>query len=389
LSRDEITAILQDYLQKNRIKLDDLSDEIKSYLLQASKVSLNITTSNFVGTGSGISATTFESPLFQKILSDAICDNNIYLYGGAGTGKTYIAEELAKFLGYDFIELNCNQFTSPLDILGGQTIEGYQRGKLERAWANIDSSGNYTGRGAVLCIDEMPKLDPNTAGVLNAALARVKLYKKDPTDPTKRIGATIENGKGDKLQKKDLVIIATGNSKLNEQSTEYEANFRQDLSLQDRFVGSTYEVTIDYENEWNETMSGFAFIYLPLLKLREKIFENKLTGFAFVSRRIMISLKDTYITYRNAKDNNLKTPQNIKNALKNPKTLKQGIDSFLNLFKPEAMTVLMQAMDYDAFMVAIATKENMSIDALDTKEEIDEVMEFIKRNKEANAKKIA
>jgi hypothetical protein len=31
----------------------------------------------------------------------------------------------------------------------------------------------------------------------------------------------------------------------------------------------------------------------------------------------------------------------------------------------------------------------MSIDALDTKEEIDEVMEFIKRNKEANAKKIA
>jgi hypothetical protein len=176
---------------------------------------------------------------------------------------------------------------------------------------------------------------------------------------------------------------------LNEQSTEYEANFRQDLSLQDRFVGSTYEVTIDYENEWNETMSGFAFIYLPLLKLREKIFENKLTGFAFVSRRIMISLKDTYITYRNAKDNNLKTPQNIKNALKNPKTLKQGIDSFLNLFKPEAMTVLMQAMDYDAFMVAIATKENMSIDALDTKEEIDEVMEFIKRNKEANAKKIA
>ena len=389
LDKNQVNAVLVDYLKNNRIKLDDLSDEIKSYLLASAKVTLQITTSNFTGQGSGIKVSTYSSPLFQKILSDAVAMNNIYLYGGAGTGKTYIAEELATFLGYDFVELNCNQFTSPLDILGGQTIEGYQRGKLERAWANIDTDGKYTGRGAVLCIDEMPKLDPNTAGILNAALARVKNYKTDPTNPANRLPPTIENGKGEKLAKRDLVIIATGNLKLNEVSTEYEANFKQDLSLQDRFVGSAYEVTIDYENEWLETMKGYAFIYIPLLKLREKIVEDRLTGFAFVSRRIMISLKDTYNTYRQAMSNNLNTNQNIKDALKTPKTLKQGIDSFLNLFKPDAMQRLMTAMDYDNFIKTIAEKDKLKITELDTKAEVDSVMYFIQKNKDENAKKIA
>lgn len=55
---------------------------------------------------------------------------------------------------------------------------------------------------------------------------------------------------------KKIFIVATGNSKLNEADKDYEANFKQDLSLQDRFAGSTYELIIDpsYElkkhHEW-------------------------------------------------------------------------------------------------------------------------------------------
>jgi cobaltochelatase CobS len=391
LTDAEIQDMVRQYLQSNKISLNDLSDELRGYLTASFKVSLNITTSMFANVSAGtVSGATYEMPLFQKILSDAVAMNNVYLFGGAGTGKTYIAEELAKFLGYEFILLNCNQYTSPLEILGGQTIDGYQRGKLERAWGNLDVDGEKSKyNGAVLCIDEMPKIDPNTAGLFNDALSRVKNYSIDKNDPTIVIPPTIENGEGKSIPKGNLVIIATGNLKLNEVSTEYEANFKQDLSLQDRFAGSTYEVTVDYEAEWLTTMKGFAFIYIPLIKLREKIEQERWTGFAFVSRRIMVSLKATYLTYRNAKDGTLNASKTVKDALQSPKTLLQGVNSFLNLFKPDQIQKLKDAMQYDEFIKICAVKDTMPIDALDTQAEIDEVNRMIQENKIKISQKIA
>lgn len=383
LDKAEVEALLKEALFKNKIRVEDLSDELRSYLTANMKVALSLTTNQFSGVSSGVvSKNTYEMPLFQKILSDAVSMNNIYLFGGAGTGKTFIAEELATFLGYEFILLPCNQYTSPLEILGGQTIDGYQRGKLERAWGNIDENGNKTKfLGAVLCIDEMPKIDPNTAGLFNDALSRVKNYKTDAISPSNQIPPYIENGRGEKIFKGNLVIIATGNLKLNELSTEYEANFKQDLSLQDRFAGSTYEVMVDYENEYNTTMKGFAFIWIAMVKLREKIEAEKWTGFAFVSRRIMASLKATYVTYRESKSNNLNASQSIKDALQSPKTLKQGVDSFLNLFKPDQISKLKSAMDYDTFIRTSFDKDKMPIDALDTPNEVAEANRLIEKNK--------
>ncbi|MBW2998223.1 AAA family ATPase [Candidatus Woesearchaeota archaeon] len=40
--------------------------------------------------------------------------NNVYLYGGAGTGKTYSARTISKLLDWNLITVNCNQFTSAL-----------------------------------------------------------------------------------------------------------------------------------------------------------------------------------------------------------------------------------------------------------------------------------
>ena len=74
------------------------------------------------------------------------------------------------------------------NLLGGQTITGYQKGRLEMAWENVDEDGNKFD-GAVLLLDELPKLDPNTAGILNEALASIKDFKGD--NPP-----TIRNGKG-------------------------------------------------------------------------------------------------------------------------------------------------------------------------------------------------
>jgi cobaltochelatase CobS len=117
---------------------------------------------------------------FDIVLSDFEAGNNVYLYGGAGTGKTFIAGQIAKALNYKLVTLNCNQFTSPLDIIGGQTIEGYQEGRLTYAFGNLwnpNEVNEKTGKpysGALLLLDELPKLDPNTAGDLNDGLSKIK-----------------------------------------------------------------------------------------------------------------------------------------------------------------------------------------------------------------------
>jgi cobaltochelatase CobS len=388
VSQAEVEMLVSESLKKNKITLDDLDGNLRNFLTAQAKVQLELKVDNLTSVnyqtvvGGSVPLETVNDPLFQKILSDAVSMNNVYLYGTAGSGKTYIATQIAKFLNYNYIEINCNQYTSPLEIIGGQTIDGYQEGKLIRAWGNLTDDGraiNTNYNGAVLCIDEIPKIDPNTAGLFNSALAKVKdiIYK---TQSNIKEMPTIENGKGDKIPKGNLIIIATGNLKLNELSTEYEANFKQDLSLQDRFAGSTYRVDYNYQSEW-ESMKGFAFIFIALLKLREKIIEQRYTGYAFVSRRILSNLKQTYKTFRSVVDKKGVGSQVVDDALTQPKTLIDGLNSFLGLFKPEQKRILMEAMDYDGFIRIVEAKNRLPINELDTPQELAEVQVFIVRNK--------
>jgi len=244
----------------------------------------------------------------------------VYLYGGAGTGKSFIALQLAQYLGFELVELNCSQFTSPLEIIGGQTIEGYQKGKLEMAWTNTGPTtgpGTEKYPGCIFLMDELPKLDPNTAGLLNSALAKVKDFQFGTP--------TIRNGKGEKLDMANVFMIANGNTKLNEVNTEYEANFKQDLSLQDRFSGSTYRVIVNYEMEVDEVMKDYLFIFLYMVKVRRIIERERWSGYAFVSVRIMQNLRDTYKVYRETMDKVNTGDKSVPSPLVAPKTLKEGI----------------------------------------------------------------
>lgn len=133
-----------------------------------------------------------------------------------GTGKTFIAKEIANAIGYQVITINCNQFTSPLEIIGGQTIDGYQEGKLIRAWGNLNLDINPATQkpyeGALLLIDELPKLDPNTAGIMNDALSTVK-------DPPRVVNGKMEdkyiyNGRNERIALKNFFAVGTGNTQL-------------------------------------------------------------------------------------------------------------------------------------------------------------------------------
>jgi cobaltochelatase CobS len=390
LDEEEVKRIVREEIETDKITFDDLDDTVKKLLSnQSANVSLSITQGGVVRVVKLTLEPSFKRPLIQKILSDVLARNNVYLYGGAGTGKTYSAGILKDILGWDLLEISCSQFTSALEILGGQTIDGYQEGKVVRAFGNLDKDGNPTGRGCILLLDELPKIDPNTAGMLNAVLARVGEYRNGKP-------ASIQNAKGDIIQRGDCFIMGTGNALLNTKDPDYEANFKQDLSLQDRFAGSTYKVVIDLENEWeNILFKKWAFIFIYLNKLRNTIQQEGFLSKAFVSVRLMMSVQKTYNVFREVKENagNVRafkpdaevsfTPLINETALgiieaSTVKTVKDSMDEFFSLFTTEQSDILKSKTDYDGWLRIVAEKNKMPMDKLNTPSELDEVNQIIK-----------
>jgi hypothetical protein len=162
------------------------------------------------------------------------------------THNTYTAEVVAKTLQREYVTLNCSQYTSPLEILGGQSVDGFKQGKLIDCWKN----------GKILIMDEMPKLDPNTAGLFNDALAKSSKTRPDAD-------AKINSANPDEApisRAKDFGIIATGNIYPNSKvPTQYRGNNQQDLSLLDRFSGSVYYT--EFDNTTDQIMTRFKFLY--------------------------------------------------------------------------------------------------------------------------------
>jgi len=377
---NDIRQVVIDELAKRKINFNDLSDSLKALLNSTRKVELTIRNIASVQTTTTTNNDFLTRPIIQKILSDMQAENNVYLYGGAGTGKTFSAGGIAKLLGWSIITINCNQFTSPIDIIGGQTIDGYQEGKFTMAWSNeiIDDNGNMKKvDGCVLLLDELPKIDPNTAGLLNEGLAKIKEYDYDPNTGTK-ISPSILNGRGERKYLGNCFIMAAGNVPLNTIDPDYEANFKQDLSLQDRFIGSTYKVFVDYSYEFSSIMKGYAFIWIFGTKLREAIIRLNATNQAFVSIRLMQNLKATYDVYRIEKEKNDK---GMATTITNPKTIIDSLNTFFELFKPSTRSALLAELDIDGFKRIVAEKDKMPYDPkapnFNTPSEVQEAQQMI------------
>jgi hypothetical protein len=371
MSSQQIDEAIAERLKKLKINQANLSSELKELIGQTKTTVIQINEIK-VSSTSGTKGRRLEDVL----LSDLEAQNNVYLFGEAGTGKTFIAGEIAKKVNYKLITLNCNQFTSPLDIVGGQTIEGYKEGRLTEAWGNIDLGSNPLGEpyvGALLLLDELPKIDPNTAGILNDGLAKIKdgVKKYEGNGKTVFVPPTIMNGNGDLIEKKKIFVIATGNSLLNEANKDYEANFKQDLSLQDRFAGSCYKITYNYKFEYEKMMTNVSTKALPntvidltfafnfLSQLRMKIVELELTGVAFVSTRLMIVTRDTFVAYI---VNRELAPDNIAE----PKKTSEVVKSFMSLFKPDQRSNIENQLsaEFKEFYDMCALKEASPLDQL-------------------------
>jgi cobaltochelatase CobS len=361
---NEVNKLIEQYLQTEKVKQSDLAQDVLDLINATKKLEIK-----FPELESRKGKTIFPEPITSMILSDLMAQNNVYLYGGAGTGKSFIAEQIGQeLLNCKVYTLPCNQYTSPLDLIGGQTIEGYQEGIVTRAYGNLDVPDDKDG--ALLLLDELPKLDPNTAGVLNDMLAKVKR------------GKPITNGRQEEIQKgKKIYIIATGNTKLNETNPNYTANFEQDRSLQDRFAGSCYEYIIELGSE-KATMTGFLFIFNYLTKLRFEITDKNLDNVAFVSRRLMESCRDTHAFYM---AQNKKKDDGSGFGKFPAKTVIQTLESFFSLFSPAQETDLKTSTNYDDFKKQSIEAMNRpeTLEFVDTVEQVKEaeklVAKFMKR----------
>ena len=71
---------------------------------------------------------------------------------------------------------------------------------------------------------------------------------------------------------------------------------------------------------------------------------------------------------------------NADYAIKYPKTLKDGLDEFLNLFTEAQQDELRDETNYDEFVKIIKEKDKLPIDKLDTREEVAEAQKIIREN---------
>jgi MoxR-like ATPase len=315
INAEQVEQIVNNILKTRKIGFKDLESD----LLDAIK---SVETIRFVTPEMTSKDFKNDIPNLLRIIDDVLLGHNVMLIGGAGTGKTYLAEKVAQILGLDTEVINCNQFTSPIEINGGQTIEGYQEGKLINAWKG----------GKLLILDELPKLDPNTAGILNEALA------KTSEQDEKR--SFIVNTRGEKFKRKQgFGVIATGNVYPNTESIAYGANNKQDLSLLDRFTGSVYEVEKNPDFERKVILPGHDFIWSIADKIRTLVEKNKWE--AQVSIRFMQASLRTYLHEMAL----IKKGEKMEDR----KTYKDVVDSFLYTFTEVQQVEIKREIKYDIY----------------------------------------
>jgi AAA domain (dynein-related subfamily) len=240
-------------------------------------------------------------PTFWKATDDVLTGNNVFFVGPAGTGKTVLSEAIPSALGRGFLTLNCSQWTSPGEIIGGETITGFRSGKLHKAW----------GEGLILILDEMPKLDPNTAGLFNDALAKTAAPKgrNSLTDPL-----------GKEIQKHpNFGCIASGNTTGKSVSALYGGNNQQDASLLDRFSGSYYFIGFD---EKKESKLVFSTVFEICKAIRDLIVAND--GEDIMTLRTMLNFSRTF-------DLEMRRELGEMPDSKHGKTLKDCIESYLSV----------------------------------------------------------
>lgn len=110
ISEDEVRQIAQTVFASSKIGKNQLDDSLLEYIDATRKMVVNV---SLTTAGQTITSSSKmqggNRALFYVMMSDFAAGNNVYLYGPAGTGKTFMAKVVAEAIGYKVITINCNQ----------------------------------------------------------------------------------------------------------------------------------------------------------------------------------------------------------------------------------------------------------------------------------------
>ncbi len=143
---------------------------------------------------------------------------NAFLYGPAGSGKSYIAEQIAELLNLPFYSISVSYQTSVSTLMGYMDANGhYVRSLLREAFEN----------GGVFCIDEIDAGNQNVIMCLNSIT-----NSENVAFPDKMV-----------KKHKDFIAVATANTAGTGNDLQYVGRERIDASTLSRFV----KIKVDYD----------------------------------------------------------------------------------------------------------------------------------------------
>ncbi len=150
---------------------------------------------------------------------------NAFLYGPAGSGKSFIAEQVAELLKVPFYSISVSYQTSVASLMGYMDATGkYVPSLLRKAFE----------KGGVFCIDEIDAGNQNVIMCLNAVT-----NSDTVAFPDKMV-----------KKHKDFVAIATANTCGSGSDLQYVGRERIDASTLSRFV----RLEIDYDDALEEAL---------------------------------------------------------------------------------------------------------------------------------------
>ena len=355
----EVRKMIEEILSEKKISLEELDASVLEEIRKNQRVILELPRYDLT---IQMDSDDTKIPHIYEMIDDVLAGNNIYLIGDAGSGKTYSAQLLGKILKREISMINCSQYTSPTEIIGGQTIEGYKDGKLILAWS----------KGKILLLDEMPKLDPNTAGLLNDALA-----KSSKTVPDNLQFINSANPDQPPFERnKDFAVIATGNIYPNTNDTRrYVGNNQQDLSLLDRFSGGVYYVNYDKYidqkscryNFLYEMLVGNYYAYMDAKKektgvpepkgLRTVLEDTNGKNYALTSYRTLIAFRVAFEYQLIRAMTNKGKPKNEQVPIDRGKTVLKAWHSYLVAFDETAKKTLLDKTKFTDAYITRMTNE--------------------------------
>lgn len=179
---------------------------------------------------------------FPRVLARAAARVHALLVGPAGSGKTHLAEQVAKALGLNFYHVSCSAGMSE-GVLLGRLLPTGENGRF--IYARSEFVQAYED-GGVFLMDEIDAADSNTLIVVNSALANGHMSVPNRLDRPRAI------------RHKDFVCMAAANTFGNGADRLYVGRNQLDAATLNRFTMGT--VSMDYDPTLEETLIPGAIL---------------------------------------------------------------------------------------------------------------------------------